>query len=722
MVTEFQEKMNKNIRAVGNKAHKLAKLAEIYDGDEVDVEELEVDGEAASAQQQIEELRGAILDLTRTVGELVTSRRNVGAETTSEVQQPTTCLPTPANGDGVPTITAGTTQTLQIRPNSRREIYALMPEYDPLKNNLSSEVFIEKVTQLRRAYELTEQETLVAAQSKLKGVAKEWLDSQEVFQSWLDFVQAFEHDFPASITSAQVHRNMSQRKRQSRETFEEYYYVMLSMGRRGKMDEESINAYIISGLNDAMLSRTLLALKLPTCNDLLRSLKGMIVGPTQPRVSSSDEKNTSETGSRATMDRQPMKCFNCNQYGHIAAKCQQPQRKPKCSKCNKMGHEAQACRSERPTVANIVEDSKQKTNAASKDVVLNGKTFRGFIDTGSDVSLIAASKVPEEATRTSSIKQLEGFGGAVIASTAVVDAELVVDGATIWTPCHIVPDEVMHYDIVIGRDVLCKGNCRLTIESGVMQVHQRSEIPFIINEDLDEADSQGMRTMLQQYGSCFSESLTELGRCKTTQMEILVTTDQPVMGRQYQVPLYQRPVLAKIISDLLDNGIIRPSSSPHAAPVIIVKKSNGEDRMCVDYRALNAVTLKKHFPMPIVEEQLAKLVGNMVFTTLDMTAGYYQIPVKEESKPYTAFLTPEGLFEHNVMPFGLRNAPMVFQEMITKMIRGLKHRDKIVSYVDEVIIATKTVEQNIQVVSEFFASGQRIRSYITAVEMQLSGN
>lgn len=90
---------------------------------------------------------------------------------------------------------------------------------------------------------------------------------------------------------------------------------------------------------------------------------------------------------------------------------------------------------------------------------------------------------------------------------------------------------------------------------------------------------------------------------------------------------------------LLQHDIIKSSDSPHAASVVLVEKANGEPRMCVDYRVLNSVTVKKQFPMPIVDEQLAKLSGNRFFTTLDMTSGYYQIPLDEDSRKFTAFMT-----------------------------------------------------------------------------------
>lgn len=139
-------------------------------------------------------------------------------------------------------------------------------------------------------------------------------------------------------------------------------------------------------------------------------------------------------------------------------------------------------------------------------------------------------------------------------------------------------------------------------------------------------------------------------------------------------------------------GIIRPSQSSYASPIVLVKKQNGEDRMCVDYRQLNGITVKQPYPMPIIEEQLASLAGNTVFTSLDLMAGYYQIPIAESSRKYTGFVTTDGHYEFNRMPFGLVNAPSVFQNFMNDIANVLGSGDTI-PYLDDIIIPSCDVTQ-----------------------------
>jgi hypothetical protein len=138
---------------------------------------------------------------------------------------------------------------------------------------------------------------------------------------------------------------------------------------------------------------------------------------------------------------------------------------------------------------------------------------------------------------------------------------------------------------------------------------------------------------------------------------------------------------------MVKKGTVRPSQSPWAAPVILVKKKDGTMRFCVDYRKLNVITKKDNYPLPRVDESLNALGGSKYFSSMDLASGYWQIDMAEGDKEKTAFITRDGLFEFNVMPFGLCNAPATFQRLMDMVMCGLKWK-KCLVYFDDILVFT----------------------------------
>ena len=176
---------------------------------------------------------------------------------------------------------------------------------------------------------------------------------------------------------------------------------------------------------------------------------------------------------------------------------------------------------------------------------------------------------------------------------------------------------------------------------------------------------------------------------------------------------------------MLDNGIIRPSKSEWASPLHIVNKKDGSLRPCGDYRRLNDRTIPDRYPIPRIEDFNYILKGAKVFSKIDLFKAYFQIPVAEEDRHKTAIITPFGLFEFNVMSFGLRNAPATFQRFINEVLNGLNF---VFPYLDDILIASTSEEEHrkhLELVLERLAKySLRInitKSVIGAAELEFLG-
>ena len=223
----------------------------------------------------------------------------------------------------------------------------------------------------------------------------------------------------------------------------------------------------------------------------------------------------------------------------------------------------------------------------------------------------------------------------------------------------------------------------------------RHELAQLQWTGLTTAEQQTARNLLLTYSDTFSEGEGDVECTHLVQHEIPVTSDEPVRQRYRRIPPAQFALVKEHVQELLRRGIVRPSSSPYASPIVIVQKKTGEIRLCVDYRELNAKTRRDAYPLPRIDESLDALSGARWFSTLDLASGYNQVPMAEKDKDKTAFCTPFGLFEFNRMPFGLCNAPGTFQRLMERIF-GDQSLQSLLLYLDDIVIFSTTFEQHLQ--------------------------
>ena len=171
-------------------------------------------------------------------------------------------------------------------------------------------------------------------------------------------------------------------------------------------------------------------------------------------------------------------------------------------------------------------------------------------------------------------------------------------------------------------------------------------------------------SLINEYRDNFATSPEELGRTGLVTHNIDTGDQPPIRQRPYRVSHQQRTIIEEHVTDMLNRGIIQPSVSPCASPVVLVKKKDNTDRFCVDFRRLNAVTRKDSYPLPRIDDALDALNGTRYFSTMDLMSGYWQVEMDPESREHTAFTTYGGLYEFLVMPFGLTNAPSTHQRLM----------------------------------------------------------
>ncbi len=234
------------------------------------------------------------------------------------------------------------------------------------------------------------------------------------------------------------------------------------------------------------------------------------------------------------------------------------------------------------------------------------------------------------------------------------------------------PQPVCRSSPLVSSDAQC------LIDSAVSEAH------------LPPAEKNRLRRILESNTQVCT---LQLGRTDVLQHIIYTHHQVPIKQRPYRMSPAKQAVVQEQLAEMVNAGIVEPSHSGWASPVVLVPKKDGSLRFCVDYRKLNTVTENDAYPLPNITEILESLSGAAIFSTIDLNSGYWQVAMDPQSKPNTAFITPSGLFHFNVMPFGLKNAPATFQRLMETVLGELR-RNICFVYIDDIIIYSQSVAQH----------------------------
>lgn len=484
---------------------------------------------------------------------------------------------------------------------------------------------------------------------------------------------------------------------------------------------ESVSTgFVISVLSqcDDKIRRELNSVVINNKHQLFRTLRGFSLkrANEDPIASESEQKRARNTVFRGS-------CHNCGKIGHRGIECRSKPRsnmislstKPdstrtatSCYICHDTGHIATTC----PKRYSKKEDgatSNKQVNVCSKaprgTLEISGMMLSFIFDSGSECSLVKQSTskfLIGERFHEQVI--LKGIGSSNIICSVQIKCSTLVQNFPLDIIFHVLPDDCLSEEILLGRDILQNG-LSVKVDSSTVTFSstkfnnfcsKRDESSYFrsIDTDLTGSDKDKLISILEKYSDKFIDNLPTT-RAQTGELKIdLIDPNKIVHRRPYRLSPSELDIVNDKVKELLEANIIRESSSQFASPIILVKKKDGTDRMCVDYRELNRNTRPDSYPLPLISDQINKLHGAKYFSSIDMASGFHQIKVHEDSIDKTAFVTPTGQYEYLTMPFGLRNAPQVFQRAINNSLKKLND-DKILVYMDDVLSASETVDEGL---------------------------
>jgi ribonuclease HI len=415
----------------------------------------------------------------------------------------------------------------------------------------------------------------------------------------------------------------------------------------------------------------------------------------------------------------PKACFNCRETGHFIANCPYKNKPAPSVFSNSVNGPKQASGASRGAPAKsqqsfgkakvnhvYAEEAEDAPGVILGEFLVQSVLATVLFDSGASHSFISSSFVEANNVDTVALKRpliTQSPGGHIPCHLGVIGIPINLSGVVFLANLVVLNSQGI--DVILGMDWLTKHRGSIACAERTVTVtnhhgetvtcHVKVSRPGPMLHNL-KAETPKEVPVVAEYMDMFPEELPGMPPEREVEFAIdLVPGTAPIAKRPYRMAAPELAELKKQLDELLQKGYIRPSSSPWGAPVLFVKKKDGSMRLCVDYRALNEVTIKNKYPLPRIDDLFDQLKGAKFFSKIDLRSGYYQLRIRPEDVPKTAFVTRYGQYEFTVMPFGLTNAPAYFMNLMNKVF--MEELDQfVVVFIDDILVYSRSAEEHEQ--------------------------
>lgn len=650
---------------------------------------------------------------------------------------------------------ARNTETRQAPINNWNQIKftsRLIPTFSA-KEHENVVTWLNRISSVARLHAVAEDVLVIAAVNQLAGTALEWYNRQpiESVATWHNFSfqlrKYFERKETYTMTMARINTRVW---RQYAEKFSEYAEDKLRLMQFLTLTEKEQVDLLADGIKDTWMRKLALNSWAVTVPDFLEYMRRVSEDRVQNNRPNLPARGIRKPGVTEMSERRA--CFVCNKPGHQAKDCRK--KNVTCYKCGKQGHYSTDClgrtresrttlnlvtetepmvqtrvtmdrESDEPSINKITASGMRKSCVLVRSLGCETMNFNALIDTGSPVNLVKKSVFEKFGQNLKLLKVKEN-----VKLTGVNDSTIKVYGKVydqislreigdefFDVKLLVVDDRTMTYELILGREFFNDNNLKLCYQNGefsferaennirnlerVLPINAIEENNYldIVRGNLD--DNLSLEYINKLLSLLQEVEQTEVEKVKDNyQVRVHLKDHSFFRYAPRRMSVMERKQLDEITDDLLKRKIIKYSISPYCARVVLVTKPSGKKRMCVDLRPLNERIYPQKFPFPIPEDQLDKLYNKKWFTKLDLKDSFHQIDIHSDDTKYFSFATPSGQFEFVKLPFGYSESPAEFQKRILFAFRDLIQQDKVLVYIDDLLIATESIEENLDIIKE----------------------